>query len=159
MKSSRVVESPAPSAFPVNIFRSKSFQCRSFCRTAAHSSENFLTFRRWIDENCSVLIREVSNGKRGCFPEDWIKNFFLFSLFFHLRQGKSFKSSPQKKDESKKKDKWTDIKCDWKIGRSDRKVINCATPEAEKKRNTESCTCEDQMGIYLRCTIVMVIRA
>lgn len=29
------------------------------------------------------------------------------------------------------RDKWTDIKCDWKIGKNNRRVINIPTPVKE----------------------------
>lgn len=133
-KSSRVVASPAPSAFPAEIFRAKSFQCRSFCRTAANFQRklsHFATMNRWklfCSHSWSV------QWKTWMFSAKLDQKLFpVFSVFsFEARQ--KFQKQPSEKRRRQTKDKWTDIKCDWKIGRSDRKVINCATPEAEKKK-------------------------
>jgi hypothetical protein len=39
------------------------------------------TFSRLdIESMKSLLIRKVSNGKRGCFPENWINFFHFFSF-------------------------------------------------------------------------------
>lgn len=49
------------------------------CRTAELSSANFLVA---CDESMkSRLIRSESNGKRGCFPRNWIKDSFFFINF------------------------------------------------------------------------------